>query len=146
MHNSIFNSIIYQCLPSFLPSLLLSLTSFLLLHSFLPFLIFPSFLLSFFPSCHHFLSSSFLSSFFFLLPSCSLYLSLTLCLPPSIYLILSLSFPVFLFLLALVHQIRRNDYDCVTCLHPLVVVHDCKLRVDGISKYLGAYVRPCKMI
>ena len=36
---------------------------------------------------------------------------------------------------------RRNDYDCVTCLHPLVIVHDCKLRVDGISKYLGKYVR-----
>lgn len=33
-------------------------------------------------------------------------------------------------------EVRRNDYDSVTCLHPLVVVHDCKLKVDGISKYL----------
>jgi kinesin family protein 2/24 len=33
-------------------------------------------------------------------------------------------------------EVRRNDYDSVTCLNPLVVVHDCKMRVDGISKYL----------
>ena len=33
-------------------------------------------------------------------------------------------------------EVRRNDYDSVTCLHPLVVVHDCKMKVDGISKYL----------
>ena len=35
-----------------------------------------------------------------------------------------------------VKEVRRNDYDSVTCLNPLVVVHDCKLKVDGISKYL----------
>lgn len=33
-------------------------------------------------------------------------------------------------------EIKRHDYDSVTCLNPLVVVHDCKLKVDGISKYL----------
>eukprot|EP01038_Epipyxis_sp_PR26KG_P014246 gene14246-19118_t len=33
-------------------------------------------------------------------------------------------------------EIARNDYDSVTCTNPLVVVHDCKLKVDGISKYL----------
>lgn len=33
-------------------------------------------------------------------------------------------------------EIKRNDYDSVTCLNPLVIVHDCKMKVDGISKYL----------
>mmetsp|Transcript_20826 Transcript_20826/g.28312 ORF Transcript_20826/g.28312 Transcript_20826/m.28312 type:complete len:642 (-) Transcript_20826:506-2431(-) len=33
-------------------------------------------------------------------------------------------------------EIKRQDLDCVTCLNPTVVVHGCKLRVDGISKYL----------
>jgi kinesin family protein 2/24 len=33
-------------------------------------------------------------------------------------------------------EIKRKDYDSVTCANPLVVVHDCKLKVDGISKYL----------
>lgn len=33
-------------------------------------------------------------------------------------------------------EVKRKDYDSVTCLNPLVVVHDCKLKVDGISKYL----------
>lgn len=33
-------------------------------------------------------------------------------------------------------EIKRKDYDSVTCLNPLVVVHDCKMKVDGISKYL----------
>ena len=31
-------------------------------------------------------------------------------------------------------EVARNDHDSVTCLHPEVVVHDCKLRVDGITK------------
>lgn len=33
-------------------------------------------------------------------------------------------------------EIRKDDNDCVTCRNPVVVVHDCKLKVDGISKYL----------
>jgi kinesin family member 2/24 len=33
-------------------------------------------------------------------------------------------------------EVKRNDYDSVTCINPVVVVHDCKLKVDGISKYL----------
>jgi kinesin family member 2/24 len=33
-------------------------------------------------------------------------------------------------------EIKRKDYDSVTCANPVVIVHDCKLRVDGISKYL----------
>lgn len=33
-------------------------------------------------------------------------------------------------------EIKRKDYDSVTCSNPVVVVHDCKLKVDGISKYL----------
>ena len=35
-------------------------------------------------------------------------------------------------------EINRRDYDSITCLNPVVVVHDCKLRVDGISKYLDS--------
>jgi len=33
-------------------------------------------------------------------------------------------------------ELRRNDHDIVTCFNPMVVVHNCKLRVDGITKYL----------
>ncbi len=33
-------------------------------------------------------------------------------------------------------EIKRHDYDSVTCSNPCVIVHDCKLKVDGISKYL----------
>lgn len=33
-------------------------------------------------------------------------------------------------------EVKRYDYDSVTCLNPVVVVHNCKLKVDGISKYL----------
>lgn len=33
-------------------------------------------------------------------------------------------------------ELRRNDHDIVTCFNPRVVVHNCKLRVDGITKYL----------
>jgi kinesin family protein 2/24 len=33
-------------------------------------------------------------------------------------------------------EIKRKDYDSVTCTNPVVIVHDCKLKVDGISKYL----------
>lgn len=33
-------------------------------------------------------------------------------------------------------EIKKCDHDSVTCLNPVVVVHDCKLKVDGISKYL----------
>lgn len=33
-------------------------------------------------------------------------------------------------------EVKRHDHDSVTCSHPVVTVHDCKLRVDGISKYL----------
>lgn len=30
----------------------------------------------------------------------------------------------------------NKDHDSVTCLNPVVWVHNCKLKVDGISKYL----------
>ena len=35
-----------------------------------------------------------------------------------------------------IKEVKKNDYDAVTCINPLVVVHDCKLRVDGIAKFL----------
>uniref|UniRef100_A0A7S3V5B6 Kinesin-like protein n=1 Tax=Chaetoceros debilis TaxID=122233 RepID=A0A7S3V5B6_9STRA len=31
---------------------------------------------------------------------------------------------------------KRKDHDSVTCLHPVVWVHNAKLKVDGITKYL----------
>ncbi len=33
-------------------------------------------------------------------------------------------------------EIDRKDFDSVTCANPVVTVHYCKLKVDGISKYL----------
>jgi kinesin family protein 2/24 len=33
-------------------------------------------------------------------------------------------------------EIKKNDFDSVTCLNPVVVVHDCKLKIDGIAKFL----------
>lgn len=33
-------------------------------------------------------------------------------------------------------EIKRQDFDSVSCFNPQVVVHDCKMKVDGISKYL----------
>jgi kinesin family protein 2/24 len=35
-----------------------------------------------------------------------------------------------------VKEVNRNDNDSVTCTNPMIIVHDCKLKVDGISKYL----------
>ena len=33
-------------------------------------------------------------------------------------------------------EVKRHDHDSVSCYNPVVTVHDCKLKVDGISKYL----------
>ena len=33
-------------------------------------------------------------------------------------------------------EVNRQDHDSITCFNPVVAVHDCKLKVDGISKYL----------
>ena len=33
-------------------------------------------------------------------------------------------------------EVKRFDHDSVTCINPVVFVHDCKYKVDGISKYL----------
>lgn len=33
-------------------------------------------------------------------------------------------------------EVRKHDHDCVSCGNPVVTVHDSKLRIDGISKYL----------
>ena len=34
-------------------------------------------------------------------------------------------------------EVKNKDHDAVSCVHPSIVVHDCRLRVDGISKYLA---------
>lgn len=33
-------------------------------------------------------------------------------------------------------EINNNDFDSVTVCNPEVTVHECKLKVDGITKYL----------
>ncbi|TMW68664.1 hypothetical protein Poli38472_006132 [Pythium oligandrum] len=33
-------------------------------------------------------------------------------------------------------EVKKRDHDAVTCLNPMAIVHDCKLKVDGITKYL----------
>lgn len=33
-------------------------------------------------------------------------------------------------------EVKRRDHDAVTVCNPVVTVHDCKFRVDGITKYL----------
>lgn len=33
-------------------------------------------------------------------------------------------------------ELKRKEHDCITICNPLVVIHDCKLKVDGITKYL----------
>jgi kinesin family protein 2/24 len=33
-------------------------------------------------------------------------------------------------------EVKKYDHDSVSCGNPVVTVHDCKFRVDGISKYL----------
>src|SRR5690606_33411280 len=33
-------------------------------------------------------------------------------------------------------ELKKKDHDSVTIRNPLVLVHDCKLKVDGITKYL----------
>jgi kinesin family member 2/24 len=35
-------------------------------------------------------------------------------------------------------ETKRRDYDAVTCLNPAAIVHYCKLKVDGITKYLDS--------
>ncbi|OWZ23714.1 Kinesin [Phytophthora megakarya] len=35
-------------------------------------------------------------------------------------------------------EVKKHDYDAVTCLNPMAIVHYCKLKVDGITKYLDS--------
>lgn len=35
-------------------------------------------------------------------------------------------------------EVKKKDHDSVTCSNPQVVVHDCKFKVDGITKYLDS--------
>ncbi|KAK1947918.1 Diatom spindle kinesin-1 [Phytophthora citrophthora] len=35
-------------------------------------------------------------------------------------------------------EVKKHDYDAITCLNPMAIVHDCKLKVDGITKYLDS--------
>ena len=35
-------------------------------------------------------------------------------------------------------EVKKKDHDSVTCSNPVVIVHDCKYKVDGITKYLDS--------
>ena len=35
-------------------------------------------------------------------------------------------------------EAKKKDHDSVTCSNPQVVVHDCKFKIDGITKYLDS--------
>ena len=40
--------------------------------------------------------------------------------------------------LSVCQEVNRKDHDSVTCSNPNVIVHDCKFKVDGITKYLDS--------
>ena len=33
-------------------------------------------------------------------------------------------------------EINNGEIDCISCLNPKVVIHECKIKIDGITKYL----------
>ena len=33
-------------------------------------------------------------------------------------------------------EITNGEIDCISCLNPKVIVHECKIKIDGITKYL----------
>ena len=33
-------------------------------------------------------------------------------------------------------EISNGEIDCISCLNPKVIVHECKIKIDGITKYL----------
>ena len=33
-------------------------------------------------------------------------------------------------------ELNNGEIDCISCLNPKVVVHECKIKIDGITKYL----------
>jgi kinesin family protein 2/24 len=33
-------------------------------------------------------------------------------------------------------ELKKKDHDCITVSNPIICVHDCKFKVDGITKYL----------
>ena len=33
-------------------------------------------------------------------------------------------------------EISNGEIDCITCINPKIIVHECKMKIDGITKYL----------
>ena len=33
-------------------------------------------------------------------------------------------------------EIANGEIDCISCLNPKITVHECKIKIDGITKYL----------
>ena len=31
-------------------------------------------------------------------------------------------------------EINNGEIDCISCLNPKVVIHECKIKIDGITK------------
>lgn len=81
-------------------------------------------------------SSSCLCNLFLCCSCVSLYVSSLL--PSSLFVSCPRPSIVVSRLFLAVAQRARKDHDAVSCFNPEVTVHDCKLRVDGISKYLDS--------
>ena len=33
-------------------------------------------------------------------------------------------------------EAQQGEIDCISCANPKIVVHECKFKVDGITKYI----------
>ena len=33
-------------------------------------------------------------------------------------------------------EISNGEIDCITCINPKIIVHECKMKIDGITKFL----------
>ena len=33
-------------------------------------------------------------------------------------------------------EISNGEIDCISCINPKIIVHECKMKIDGITKYL----------
>ncbi len=34
------------------------------------------------------------------------------------------------------YELGNGEIDCVTCQHPYIAIHECKYKVDGITKFI----------
>lgn len=34
------------------------------------------------------------------------------------------------------NELANGEIDCISCTNPNIIVHECKFRVDGVTKYV----------